>query len=169
MHVFVHKWPTKQYRDLHSNIPQGWAITTMDFADNYLCVQQDQPQSAYFGCTQVKLHPTVSCYSCIQCGVKMTHNVVYLSDSLTHDPHFVEHVTRDVERRIEQQMRRMTQHVIFSDGCASQYKSKLPSHYSTNHAARPFQIERCYFGARHGKNPCDALGGGGGGGGGGIV
>jgi hypothetical protein len=46
--------------------------------------------------------------------------------------------------------------VVFSDNCANQYKSKLPFYYLSKGKNN---IEWHYFGARHGKNPCDALGG----------
>ncbi|KAK7460746.1 hypothetical protein BaRGS_00038824 [Batillaria attramentaria] len=42
--------------------------------------------------------------------------------------------------------------VIFSDGCAAQYKSKLPFY----HLATSLTMERNYFGSRHGKSQCDA-------------
>ena len=46
--------------------------------------------------------------------------------------------------------------VQFSDGSASQFKSKLPFlHVSETNT---HGMERAYFGSRHGKGPCDALG-----------
>ena len=48
--------------------------------------------------------------------------------------------------------------VIFSDNCASQYKSKLPFHHLSK-LSNQFSIERCFFGERHGKSECDSCGG----------
>lgn len=47
---------------------------------------------------------------------------------------------------------------VFSDGCAAQFKSKLPFFHFAN-ANNPIKMERYYFGARHGKSACDACGG----------
>ena len=51
--------------------------------------------------------------------------------------------------------------VIFSDGCSSQYKSKLPFLHLTELASSNpgVHLQRCYFGSNHGKSLCDAAGG----------
>ena len=158
MHDFTHRWQGRQYKMLNDDLPEGWALTTMDFAENYLCVQQDQPQSSYFGYSQVTVHPTVSSYGCPNCDEKVTDNVIYLTDALTHDPHFIDYINDDIQARLQRAMPSLAKHVIFSDGCASQYKSKLPFYYLAKRSPG-HDVERCFFGARHGKNPCDALGG----------
>jgi hypothetical protein len=49
--------------------------------------------------------------------------------------------------------------IIFSDGCSSQYKSKVPFAYLQQLPNKlGVDMERGFFGARHGKNLCDALG-----------
>jgi hypothetical protein len=45
-------------------------------------------------------------------------------------------------------------HLIYSDGCAKEFKSKIPFFYVCQD-----KVERAYFGSRHGKSACDALGG----------
>ena len=101
LHDFTHRWQGRQYKNLNDDLPQGWAVTTMDFAENYLCVQQDQPQSSYFGYSQVTVHPTVSSYSCPNCDEKVTDHVVYMTDVLTHDPDFADYITDDVQDRLQ--------------------------------------------------------------------
>lgn len=98
---------------------------TMDFAKNYRCEKQDQPQSAYYNYGQVTIHPTVMFYSCPECGSSVTDSIVYLSDVLKHDAHFVNFTTLhaiDHLKEIEQ----FSNVEIFTDGCAGQYKSKIP-------------------------------------------
>ena len=48
--------------------------------------------------------------------------------------------------------------IIFSDGCAAQYKSKLPFFFLSNREF-PVAVEWHFFGSRHGKSLCDACGG----------
>ena len=90
--TFTHRWQGRQYKNLNDDLPQGWAVTTMDFAENYLCVQQDQPQSSYFGYSQVTVKPTVSNYSWPNCDEKVTDNVVYLTDAPNHDTNFIDYI-----------------------------------------------------------------------------
>lgn len=52
--------------------------------------------------------------------------------------------------------------VLVSDGCAAQFKSKLPflllSHTQVSHSSK-VAIEKVFFGAQHGKNDSDWCGG----------
>ena len=50
--------------------------------------------------------------------------------------------------------------IQFTDGCGSQFKSKNPF-VDISLSKHEFQIETLlhYFGSRHGKEPCDAVGG----------
>ncbi|XP_012941528.1 uncharacterized protein LOC106012614 [Aplysia californica] len=157
LHDFVHRWQSREYRTLVADVPDGWAVLTMDFAENYLCRQQDQPQSAYFGYTQVTVHPCVLYYRC-SCGLRVTENWTYVSDVLAHSSSMVDVMLRKVVNYVCG-LSGMSKLVIFSDGCSSQYKSKLPFLYLSRYVDCGISIERCFFGARHGKNPCDALGG----------
>ncbi|XP_035828107.1 uncharacterized protein LOC118477192 [Aplysia californica] len=157
LHDFVHRWQSREYRTLVADVPDGWAVLTMDFAENYLCRQQDQPQSAYFGYTQVTVHPCVLYYRC-SCGLRVTENWSYVSDVLAHSSSMVDVMLRKVVNYVCG-LSGMSKLVIFSDGCSSQYKSKLPFLYLSRYVDCGISIERCFFGARHGKNPCDAPGG----------
>ena len=75
---------------------------------------------------------------------------------MVHDAHFVREVTKIVRAHLEREVPGLEKIVIFSDGCAAQYKSKIPfSHLSVD----PPGVIRCFFGSRHGKNECDAAGG----------
>ena len=158
-HDFTHRWQSSQYRALCKNIPEKHVIMTMDFAENYRCEKQDQPQSAYYNYGQVTIHPTVMFYSCPECGSSVTDSIVYLSDVLKHDAHFVNFTTLHAIDHLKE-IGQFSNVEIFSDGCAGQYKSKIPFWYLSQltDAAEP-KIIRSYFGSRHGKSHCDPLGG----------
>ncbi|XP_070184371.1 uncharacterized protein [Littorina saxatilis] len=54
-HVFNAEWQRKQLQSLKAKLPEGWVIVTCDFAANFLCKFQDEPQSAHWGYSQWKI------------------------------------------------------------------------------------------------------------------
>ena len=81
-HHFNAKWQSAQYSSITSNVPEGCAVITLDFAKIYRCEHQDQPQAAYYGDSQVTIHPVVMHYKCLDCSQPTTDSAVFLSDSL---------------------------------------------------------------------------------------
>ncbi|GFN90054.1 Cc8l18.2-like protein [Plakobranchus ocellatus] len=157
IHQFAHHWQADQYKKLKACPPNGCAVVTLDFAQNYTCVSQDQPQSSYYGMRQVTVHPAVIHRPCPDdCGGVITDNMVFLSNDLKHDAYFVNEVIAEVTRHLIEQ--NISKAFVFSDGASSQYKAKLPFSLLTNQCAS-LELERHYFGSRHGKSACDALGG----------
>ena len=47
-HVFNAEWQQKQLQSLKKELPEGWALATCDFTENFLCRFQDEPQSAHW-------------------------------------------------------------------------------------------------------------------------
>ncbi|GFR78920.1 (S)-beta-bisabolene synthase [Elysia marginata] len=157
MHDFVHGWQLKQYTKLTASVPEGWAVVTLDFAENNLCEKQDQPQSSYCGYTQVTVQPSVLYYNC-SCGERKTDYVTVITDELDHSSSLVDQITKALLQHLNEKLKSLTKVIIFSDGCSSQYKSKMPFGHLLN-LGKQCRVERCYLGARHGKTPCNALGG----------
>ena len=146
-----------QYKLLLSSLtllPGKRAVVVCDFSENYLCKYQDEVQSAHWGYSQVTVHPTVLYYPCGDCKALVTDYIVFLSDDILRDAHFVDYVLDRTRQHLLKEG--ITQLVVWSDGCAAQYKSKL--HFFCSSKSR--EVERAYFGSRHGKGPCDACGGG---------
>ena len=103
------------------------------------------------------LLPVVMCYNCPSCVQHVSDNTVFFSDDLSHSAHFVNHVTEVVLDHLQATLPSLQKIIIFSDGCSSQYKSKVPF-FSLSEMGGEIEVERCFFGSRHGKNLCDALG-----------
>ena len=62
-----------------------------DFAQNYLCNLQNEPQAIHWLHKQATLHPTVVHYKCpVDDCHTVTHEVVHISNDLKHDAHLVE-------------------------------------------------------------------------------
>ena len=156
-HLFVAKWQREQFNKLRSGDTQGLLVSVSDFAENYRCISQDEVGSAFYNYNQVTLYPTVSYYKCVDCNETVTESMVFISPDLVHDVHAVSKFTDKVSEHIEV-VRKIVVHkeVQFTDGCISQFKSKRPF---KDVSKRKKLYERAFFGSRHGKNPCDALGG----------
>lgn len=127
----------------------------MDFAENFLCKYQNEVQSVYWSYNQVTVHPCVLHYACPDCSKQVTDYVIFFSDDLKHDPHIVKRIQAETIQHLKTSVTGLEKVVIFSD--PTHYKSKLPFHHlgSENWGV---DLERCFFGSRHGKSECDAAG-----------
>ena len=122
-HCFFARWQQKQYRENASSLEENEIIAVVDFSENFTCKQQSEAQSAYYSHTQVTIFPAVCFYKGDQ-GV-IRDSVIFVTDDLKHDAgavhafmhSLVDHLKMDVPAlKIS----------IWSDGCASQFKSKQP-------------------------------------------
>ena len=158
--VAVHRanapWQRKQYQALQENAPPHWVVATMDFAENSLCVYQDEVQSARWGYRQITIHPVVLHYRC-HCLQNVTEYTIFLTDNLQKDGNMVKAIT---DRVLEHTKQKGLEHmVIFSDGCDAQYKSRLPFYHLLQMQSTSMTVEKAFFGSNHGKSLCDASGG----------
>ena len=125
-----------------------------DFAQNYLCQHQHEPQGLHWILPQVTLHPTVVHYRCPvdNCHL-VTHEVVHVSDDLKHDAHLVEKFQQVTLQVLKQHKVPIHKLVKFTDHAPSQSKRKTSFNYLTKSTIPTMY---CFFGVRHGKGPCDA-------------
>lgn len=146
-----------QMKTLLSSLPLNWAVVVMDFSENFHCHYQNEIQSVYWSYTQITVHPCVLHHACPACGDRVSEQLIFFSDDLKHDPHFVRTV-QDVTLQHLQDTLQLEKVVFFSDGSPTQHKSKVPFYFLANDAPG-VAVERCFFGSRHGKSECDAAGG----------
>ena len=145
----------KQYQALQENTPSQWVVATMDFAENYLCVYQDEVQSAHQGYRQITIHPVVLHYRCHWLQ-NVTEYMIFLTDDM-QDGNMVKAITDRVLQHTKQ--KGLKHMVIFSDGCGAQYKSRLPFYHLLQLQSTSMTVEKAFFGSNHGKSLCDASGG----------
>ena len=155
-HIYNFRWQYVQFRAIHNNLPPTWALAIMDFAKNFLCRYQNEVQSVYWSYNQVTVHPCVVHYRCPTCSQTTTEHLVFFSDDLKHDGHLVNSIQEKTMQHLLSTLK-LDKVIIFSDGCPVQYKSKLPFYHLAN--IKTVAVERCYFGSRHRKSECDAVGG----------
>ncbi|XP_070550272.1 uncharacterized protein [Ptychodera flava] len=158
-HLFVAHWQYEQFTAVSRNPPADTVVLCMDFAENFACQLQNEIQSAHWSHNQVTLHPVIAYYN--ENGNVIREAIDIISDDLNHDSHAVHEFLIKVNDhlRITRELH-PDKMVIFSDGCAAQYKSRTPfADVSFAEEDLMCTMERNYFGSRHGKGPCDGEGG----------
>ena len=129
-----------------------------DFAQNYLCLHQNEPQGMHWEHKQVTLHPTVAYFKCPNstCGKLCTHEAVHVSEDLKHDAHLVKKFNEKTLEVLKERKIAIHKIIHFSDQAPSQYKNKTTFKYISNSKL----CWMCnFFGVRHGKGPCDGCAG----------
>lgn len=160
-HLFEANWQITQFGYLTKNIPLNTVAMAIDFAENYSCTSQNEVQSAHWSKESVTIHPAIVYYRCPDCQDFVEECCDIVSEDLTHDAHAVNVFLHRIFAHLKD-VRGLTinKAYIMSDGCASQYKSKVPFSDAAN-GITDFGciIQRDYYGSRHGKNRCDGEGG----------
>ncbi|XP_064597452.1 uncharacterized protein LOC135463917 [Liolophura sinensis] len=158
-HLFCATWQYQQYSEMKDNPQVGHVIAVLDFAENYTCHFQNECQSAHWCKTQVMIHPVVCIYRKVG-NTPRTHEIVFISDDLKHDAHIVNTISSQTLQILKDDCVSVTKMVQFTDGCGSQYKSKVPF-LDLSYSKEDFGVkfERHFFGSGHGKGPADGCSG----------
>ena len=144
-----------QYKKSKQNLVEGQVLIVDDFAQNYLCDHQNEPQGLHWLHQQVTLHPSVAMYTCKQpgCNKLVNHEVIHLSDDLKHDTHIVKNFRARTVEALHKNNVAVCTIIQFTDQAPSQYKNKTAFSYLAESNV-PMQCH--FFGFRHGKGPYDA-------------
>lgn len=152
-HIHTAEWQKNQFNTLRQNLPSGYVVSVQDFAENYRHVTQNEISSSYYAYRQSSLFTNVSYYKCSECSAVIDESMVFITSDLKHDADVVKKATDVLESHLLSKTT-MEKHIIYSDGCSAQFKSRTPfSKLMNDHS------ERHYFGSSHGKSACDGLGG----------
>ena len=162
-HLFVAHWHYQQFLKAKEDLDKGQVLCVMDFAENMTLRNQAECQSAHWFAQQATIHPIVCYYMAEDRDIDerqlVTHEVIFISDDLTHDAHMVEHCVTETLRLLLETVQ-VTHMIQFTDGCSAQYKSKTSFvDVSSSEADHGIKIERHFFGTSHGKGPADGCSG----------
>ena len=119
-HIFKADWHYKQFTHLQNHLPKGMVLQVLDFAQNFLCLYQDEPQSCHWDHAQVTLHPIVTYYAG-ECGHQVTDELMFLTADRKHDSQAVLHFTKLAQQHLTTKVK-IDSVVQLTDQCASQYK-----------------------------------------------
>ena len=158
-HVFIKRQQSKFFEERLAKLGPSEAVIQVEFAENYTCNHQDEPQSAHWNQEQVSLF-TLAIWTKEAAGVDNvceSHDIV--SDEMMHDKKavavFMFHV---VDQLIKKRHQNVKQVYVFSDGPSSQFKNKYIAHFlHTLNKIVPIQWN--YFATSHGKGVVDGIGG----------
>ena len=89
-HTFIATWNYCQFKKAKKHL-EGDVLIVNDFAQNYFCLHQNEPQGMHWEHKQVTLHPTVAYFKCPNGTYEQicTHEAVHVSENLKHDAHLV--------------------------------------------------------------------------------
>ena len=125
LHLFNAYWQHKQFSNLIKDIPEDTLVQVLDFAKNYLCSFQDEPQGCYWDHQQVTLHPIV-CYYKDPEGNVVTEEIMCISEDLKHDSYAVQKYEAVAMNHFKEKKMCFGTVVQFCDQCPGQYKSHVP-------------------------------------------
>ncbi|XP_063446520.1 uncharacterized protein LOC134726055 [Mytilus trossulus] len=155
-HLHNAAWQYEQFSTLIKNVPEKWVVFCMDFAENYTCLYQDEAQSAHWNHGQVTLFSIVAYYHCQSCSANMNESLIFITPDRKHDSHAVHCFNTIANEYLKRKNIVIDRQIHFSDGAASQFKSKTPfEDLRKGSDDFGFHIEKHFFGSRHGKGPCD--------------
>jgi hypothetical protein len=165
-HNFTARWQDQQFKHCRKSFPADTIVSVIDFAENYSFEVQNEVQSMHWHSYQVTIlvqitwmrDPSVDPNDEDNYTVMKYH--FYISDDPTHDSAFVQHCLQLHWQYVVDSGVKPKQHWIWSDGCSSQFKSKVPWFFISRY---PDITGGCaclwsFFGSGHGKGPHDGAG-----------
>ena len=86
-HTFMATWNYCQFKQAKNHLENGDVLIVNDFAQNYLCLYQNELQGMHWEHKQVTLHPTVAYFKCPTetCGKICTHEAMHVLEDLKHE------------------------------------------------------------------------------------
>eukprot|EP00111_Clytia_hemisphaerica_P010989 TCONS_00032233-protein len=161
LHIHVRNEQYQTYTTLKETMPGNAILVHVDYAESYENKQQDECQSAYFGHTNFSIFTAVVYFR--RNGELLHENIVIVSETTDHS-RIAAHscILKVIDIMMERhphfnQFHSIDLH-IWSDGCASQFRSKYVFAL-TPFFPKPFIVTRYYNERHHGKGPMDGLGG----------
>ena len=158
-HNYIARWQDLQASLALESLPENTILSHMDFAENYGFQVANEVQTEYYHSFQVtimvhitfRINPEYARDNTQPRIIKEQH--YWISDDPEHDTLYVQHCFGLHWRWLRAKGLCPTEHWVFSDGCARQFKSRRPMFYVAKY---PGIADGCrmrweYFGTGHGK------------------
>lgn len=153
-HVYVQKNQSNRYKiDIQdsTNLDSSIAVCHVDFAENFHCFDQDQPQAAHFSQAQVSIF-TVALWHRTECKT-----MAYVTDTTKHDKYLVVPILTELMKLFPDTVKHVK---FYSDNARSQFKSKFVMRYieklRVENEKEKFTWN--FFAEKHGKGVVDGIG-----------
>jgi hypothetical protein len=173
IHNFEAKWQDAQFKSCMENLAPHEVVSVVDFAENYSFKDQNEVQSQHWFSFQVTILVHISfrlnpAWDTTDLSSRvLTEYHFYISDDKMHDNLFVQHCFNlHWKFLVEQGFQLPQEHIVFSDGCATQFKcsrslfhvGRYPSLTRSNEMPLGCRMQWNYFGTGHGKGRWDGAG-----------
>ena len=125
-HIFVKRTQNTHYNRLKENLKTNEFIIHVDYSESYKDKEQDEIQSAYFGHNSFSIF-TLCCYTRGIDGTLSNENFTVTSEAIDHSRiaafSCVNLIIDSLQKKFPSQYNNCP--VIWSDGCASQFRSRF--------------------------------------------
>lgn len=141
-------------RIIRLNQPSEMIVVDVDYSENIKEIYREEPQSAHYSRAQFTLFPAAVEF--IRDGKIIRHDILCLSDDLTHDADqvyiFLKAIFQHLVDNNDLPVNPVYQ--IFSDRCPNQFSNR----FLMKHISDCPNITWNFYGVRHGKNMSDTAG-----------
>ena len=141
------------FRKCKQSLKNHQVCAIMDFAENYVCRGAFEAQNVFYSRNSVTIHPLVLIFS--RNSAVQRDSVVLLTEDLKHDSAAVYVFVQQLAQHLRLKHPHITEILFWSDGCSSQYKSKIPFYNIATNFKTGFGVVWNFFGSRHGKGESD--------------
>ena len=137
---------------------KGHVLVIHEYAQNYLCIHQNEIQAMHWSHAQVMMHPSCIRYRCPidGCNQIVLHEIVHTSADLLHDAHLLKRFQTANLQILRKRGVDICKMIEFTDQAPSQFKNKTAFRYLSQ---EKIPTVRNFFGVCHGKGPCDTCAG----------
>lgn len=129
LHQHTARWQDSEFKACLETLQSGEVMSLIDYAENYSFKAQNEIQSEHWFNFQITIlvhimynvNPTFNLYDPKSKRLNTTY-YYYVSDDRKHDSLFVQHCLMLHWRQLKESRVPPTRHVVWSDGCAAQFK-----------------------------------------------
>lgn len=131
-HNYIAKWQAERFKESIDTFPPDSILSAVDFAENYTFQPYDELQSMHWLQHQITIlvhicyrwNPAFLVDPSSDAPKLLTEYHYYISDAPEHDTLFVQHCFALHWKHITGRGIRPNEHIVWSDGCAAQFKSR---------------------------------------------
>lgn len=153
-HKYISNTQKAILKEKREKLRDSEALIVMDFSEKFCSKARREIQASYFGKKLIQLF-TAKIYTNAE-----SYSFVIASDEQSQSKEVVYAYLKKIIAWLKDKNRNINHVIVFSDGCASQFKNKF-NFLNLLHAQTDFGVtmEWHFFGTSHGKSECDGLGG----------
>lgn len=162
-HHFISKQQSSFFSEKIESLGENEALISLDFAENYSFIIQDEAQSYHWNNAMATIHPFVIYFKNEESKLKHL-SFACISNCLNHDAALIHLFQKKVLNWLKEHPEVfptiIKKFYYFSDGCGNQYKNRKNFSNLCHHKDDfGMEAEWHFHATAHGKGACDGIGG----------